>query len=129
MSLKCSNRLKAVLDLDATDDLIHGNQEGRFFHGYYGNYCYLPLYIFSGEYLLCGRLRRSNIDGAEGAVEELTRIADRLAGRQAVSRTVSAPHSGPPREWTMSTPTETTDLSDYSQLFAPLRQDVPPQVG
>ena len=63
-----------VLDLDATDDLIHGNQEGRFFHGYYGNYCYLPLYIFSGEHLLCARLRRSNIDGAEGAIEELTRI-------------------------------------------------------
>jgi DDE family transposase len=67
-----------VLDLDATDDLIHGNQEGRFFHGYYGNYCYLPLYIFSGEHLLCARLRRSNIDGAEGAVEELTRIVGQL---------------------------------------------------
>ncbi len=63
-----------VLDLDATDDLIHGSQEGRYFHGYYGNYCYLPLYIFSGEHLLCARLRRSNIDGAEGSVEELTRI-------------------------------------------------------
>jgi hypothetical protein len=63
-----------VLDLDATDDLIHGNQEGKFFHGYYGNYCYLPLYIFSGEHLLCARLRRSNIDGAAGAVEELARI-------------------------------------------------------
>ena len=60
-----------VLDLDATDDTIHGNQEGRFFHGYYGNYCYLPLYIFSGEHLLCARLRRSNIDGANGAVDEL----------------------------------------------------------
>ena len=47
-----------VLDLDATDDPIHGHQEGRFFHGYYGNYCYLPLYIFSGEHLLCARLRR-----------------------------------------------------------------------
>jgi Transposase DDE domain group 1 len=67
-----------VLDLDATDDLIHGNQEGRFFHGYYGNYCYLPLYIFSGEHLLCARLRRSNIDGAEGAVEELTRIVTQI---------------------------------------------------
>src|SRR5262249_52221308 len=67
-----------VLDLDATDDLIHGNQEGRFFHGYYGNYCYLPLYIFSGEYLLCARLRQSNIDGAEGAVEELTRIIGQI---------------------------------------------------
>jgi len=67
-----------VLDLDATDDLIHGNQEGRFFHGYYGNYCYLPLYIFSGEHLLCARLRRSNIDGAEGAVEELIRITGQI---------------------------------------------------
>ena len=67
-----------VLDLDATDDLIHGNQEGRFFHGYYGNYCYLPLYIFSGEHLLCARLRRSNIDGAEGAVEELTRVVGQI---------------------------------------------------
>jgi len=67
-----------VLDLDATDDLIHGNQEGRFFHGYYGNYCYLPLYIFSGEHLLCARLRQSNIDGADGAVEELTRIIGQI---------------------------------------------------
>jgi hypothetical protein len=67
-----------VLDLDATDDLIHGNQEGRFFHGYYGNYCYLPLYIFSGEHLLCARLRRSNIDGADGAVEELSRIVAQI---------------------------------------------------
>jgi Transposase DDE domain group 1 len=70
--------LEIVLDLDATDDLIHGNQEGRFFHGYYGNYCYLPLYIFSGEHLLCARLRRSNIDGAEGTVEELTRIVGQI---------------------------------------------------
>jgi hypothetical protein len=69
---------EVVLDLDATDDLIHGNQEGRFFHGYYGNYCYLPLYIFSGEHLLCARLRRSNIDGAEGAIEELTRIVGQI---------------------------------------------------
>lgn len=67
-----------VLDLDATDALIHGNQEGRFFHGYYGNYCYLPLYIFSGEHLLCARLRRSNMDGAEGSVEELTRIVGQI---------------------------------------------------
>jgi hypothetical protein len=67
-----------VLDLDTTDDLIHGNQEGKFFHGYYGNYCYLPLYIFCGEHLLCARLRRSNIDGAEGAVEELNRIVGQI---------------------------------------------------
>ena len=46
-----------ILDLDATDDPLHGKQEGRFFHGYYGHYCYLPLYIFCGEFLLCARLR------------------------------------------------------------------------
>ena len=66
-----------VLDLDATDDPIHGQQEGRFFHGYYRHYCYLPLYIFSGEHLLCARLRCSNIDGAAGSVEELERIVIR----------------------------------------------------
>lgn len=63
-----------VIDLDATDDPLHGKQEGRFFHGYYGHYCYLPLYIFAGEHLLCARLRPSDIDGAAGSVEELSRI-------------------------------------------------------
>ena len=48
---------RIVLDVDATDDPLHGNQEGRFFHGYYGSYCYLPLYIFCGQQLLCARLR------------------------------------------------------------------------
>jgi hypothetical protein len=65
-----------ILDLDATDDPLHGKQEGRFFHGYYGHYCYLPLYIFCGEHLLCARLRTSDRDGADGSVEELTRIID-----------------------------------------------------
>ena len=63
-----------VLDLDATDDPVHGNQEGRFFHGYYGHYCYLPLYIFCGDFLLGARLRTSNLDGSAGCVEELKRI-------------------------------------------------------
>jgi len=63
-----------VLDLDATDDAVHGNQEGRFFHGYYGHYCYLPLYIFGGDFLLGVRLRPSNIDASAGCVEELERI-------------------------------------------------------
>ena len=62
-----------ILDLDATDDPLHGKQEGRFFHGYYGHYCYLPLYIFCGEFLLCARLRPSNIDAPAGSVEELRR--------------------------------------------------------
>ena len=69
---------RIVLDLDATDDPLHGHQEGRFFHGYYDQYCYLPLYIFLGEHLLCARLRRSNIDASEGALEEVKRIVARL---------------------------------------------------
>lgn len=72
---------RIILDLDATDDPIHGSQEGRFFHGYYGHYCYLPLYIFCGEFLLCARLRRSNIDGAAGTVEELERIVGQIRRR------------------------------------------------
>jgi len=67
-----------VLDLDTTDDIIHGKQEGRFFHGYYGDYCYLPLYIFSGDHLLCARLREANIDAAAGAVEEISRIVAQI---------------------------------------------------
>ena len=59
-----------MLDLDATDDPLYGKQEGRFFHGYYGHYCYLPLYIFCGEHLLCARLRPANIDGSAGSLEE-----------------------------------------------------------
>jgi hypothetical protein len=66
------------LDLDATDDPIHGHQEGRFFHGYYGHYCYLPLYIFSGEHLLCARLRKADRDAAAGSVEELKRIVGQI---------------------------------------------------
>jgi hypothetical protein len=67
-----------VLDLDATDDPLYGHQEGRFFHGYYKHYCYLPLYIFCGEHLLCARLRESNVDGAFGAVDELQRIVGKI---------------------------------------------------
>lgn len=67
-----------ILDLDATDDPLHGSQEGRFFHGYYGHYCYLPLYIFCGEFLLAARLRPSNIDASAGSVEELQRIVQQL---------------------------------------------------
>jgi hypothetical protein len=65
---------QVVLDLDATDDPIHGNQEGRFFHGYYREYCYLPLYIICGEFVLCARLRSSHIDASAGAREEVERM-------------------------------------------------------
>ena len=67
-----------ILDLDATDDTIHGHQEGRFFHGYYGCYCYLPLYIFCGESLLWAQLRPSDIDGSLGSVDALERIVGAL---------------------------------------------------
>ena len=70
-----------VLDFDATDDPVHGKQEGRFFHGYYDRYCYLPLYAFSGEHLLCARLRRANQDGAAGSLEELERIVTGIRQR------------------------------------------------
>jgi hypothetical protein len=69
---------EVVLDVDATDDPLYGNQEGRFFHGYYGEYCYLPLYIFSGEHLLCARLRQANEDPASGVGQELERIVNKL---------------------------------------------------
>lgn len=67
-----------VLDLDATDDPVHGHQLGRFFHGYYKNFCYLPLYIFCGDHLLCARLRPSDIDGAAGALKQLEQIVARI---------------------------------------------------
>jgi hypothetical protein len=62
-----------ILDVDTTDLPLHGNQEGRFFHGYYGNYCYLPLYIFCGEHVLCARLREANHDAAFGSLAEIRR--------------------------------------------------------
>jgi len=70
-----------ILDLDATDDPLYGHQAGRFFHGYYNNYCYLPLYIFCGEHLLCARLRPSDIDGSAGSVKELERIVRHIRSR------------------------------------------------
>ena len=72
---------RIVLDLDATDDPLHGEQEGRFFHGYYGHYCYLPLYIFCGSFLLCAKLRPSDIDASAGAVDELKRIVGQIRER------------------------------------------------
>jgi hypothetical protein len=70
-----------VLDLDATDTPLHGRQEARFFHGYYGHYCYLPLYVFCGDHLLCARLRPSNIDASAGSLEEVQRIVWQIRAR------------------------------------------------
>jgi Transposase DDE domain group 1 len=69
---------RITLDLDATDDPVHGSQEGRFFHGYYDGYCYLPLYVFCGDHLLAAKLRRANIDASAGAVPEIARIVGRI---------------------------------------------------
>lgn len=91
-----------VLDLDATDDPVHGNQEGRFFHGYYGNYCYLPLYIFCGDHLLCAKLRPANIDAAAGSVQEIARIVGQLRDRWPNVRIVLRADSGFAREELMA---------------------------
>jgi len=91
-----------VLDLDATDDPLHGHQEGRFFHGYYDGYCYLPLYIFCGEHLLSAKLRPSNIDGAAGAREEIERIVAQIRERWPSVRIILRADSGFCREELMS---------------------------
>jgi hypothetical protein len=67
-----------ILDVDTTDLPLHGKQEGRFFHGYYDSYCYLPLYIFCGEHVLCARLREANHDAAFGSLPEIRRIVEQI---------------------------------------------------
>jgi hypothetical protein len=91
-----------ILDLDATDDPLHGQQEGRFFQGYYDCYCYLPLYIFCGRHLLAAKLRRSNIDGAAGAIEEVARIVAQIRRRWPRVRIVLRGDSGFAREALMA---------------------------
>lgn len=93
---------RIVLDLDATDDPIHGHQAGRFFHGYYENYCYLPLYIFCGDHLLSARLRPSNIDAATGSVKELERIVGQIRAQWPRVQIVIRADSGFCREQIMS---------------------------
>ncbi|TAN70183.1 MAG: IS1380 family transposase [Magnetospirillum sp.] len=87
-----------ILDLDATDDPIHGHQEGRLFHGYYDGYCYLPLYIFCGDHLLAAKLRQANIDGAAGAKEEVTRIVGQIRAKWPRVRIILRADSGFCRE-------------------------------
>jgi hypothetical protein len=91
-----------ILDLDATDDPLHGEQEGRFFHGYYGCYCYLPLYVFCGDHLLCAKLRPANIDAAAGALDELARIVARIRERWPQVRIIVRGDSGFAREEIMA---------------------------
>jgi hypothetical protein len=91
-----------VLDLDATDDPLHGHQEGRFFHGYYGCYCYLPLYVFCGRHLLAAKLRRSNIDASAGALTEVERIIGQIRARWPRVRVLLRADSGFAREMLMA---------------------------
>jgi hypothetical protein len=91
-----------VLDLDATDIPLYGHQPERFFHGYYGNYCYLPLYIFAGDQLLCARLRPANRDAAAGSVAEVSRIVAQLRERWPRVKVVLRADSGFCREELMA---------------------------
>ena len=91
-----------VLDLDATDIPLYGHQPERFFHGYYDNYCYLPLYIFAGDQLLCARLRPANQDGAAGSLEEVKRLVGQLRQRWPEVKIVLRADSGFCREELMA---------------------------
>ena len=92
-----------VLDLDVTDTPLHGKQEGRFFHGYYNSYCYLPpLYIFCGDHLLGARLRPSNQDSSAGSLEEVERIVRQIRARWPQARIVLRADSGFCREELMA---------------------------
>jgi len=102
-----------ILDLDATDDPLHGHQEGRFFHGYYDCYCYLPLYIFCGSHLLAAKQRCANIDASAGAVEEAARIVAQIRARWPEVRIVLRADSGFAREALMGW----CELNDVDFLF------------
>ena len=93
---------RIVLDLYATDDPIHGHQFGRFFLGYYKNLCYLPLYIFCGDHLLCARLRPADIDAAAGSVKQLKRIVAQVREAWPGVKVVIRADSGFCREAIMS---------------------------
>lgn len=93
---------RIVLDLDVTDIPLHGNQEGRFFHGYYNQYCYLPLYIFCEDHLLCARVRTSNQDASAGCVKEVERIVQQIRARWPRVKIVLRADSGFCREELMA---------------------------
>jgi hypothetical protein len=91
-----------ILDLDATDDPLHGHQESRFFHGYYDCYCYLPLYVFCGRHLLAAKLRPSDIDASAGSVELIERIVGQVRARWPYVRILLRADSGFAREALMA---------------------------
>jgi hypothetical protein len=89
---------EVVIDLDATDDPLHGQQEGRFFHGYYGNYCYLPLYAFIGDAIVWAQLRTADRDGSDGTIEALAQIVAAVRRRCPRARVVLRADGGFCRE-------------------------------
>jgi len=91
-----------MIDVDTTDLALHGGQEGRFFHGYYDSYCYLPLYIFCGEHLLCARLRTADQDASAGCLEEIERIVGQIRAAWPKVRIVLRGDSGFCRDALMS---------------------------
>ena len=91
-----------ILDVDTTDLPLHGKQEGRFFHGYYDNYCYLPLYIFCGEHVLCARLRQADHDAAFGSVQEIQRIVAQIRAAWPATKIILRGDSGFCRNQLMS---------------------------
>ena len=91
-----------VLDFDATDDPLHGKQEGRFFHGYYRCYCYLPLYVTCGDHLLVSDLRTSNRDAADGSTEVLAYLVKRIRARWPTVRILVRGDSGFARDGFMT---------------------------
>src|ERR1700704_4902586 len=104
-----------ILDLDATDDPLHGEQEGRFFHGYYDCYCYLPLYVFCGRHLLVAKLRRADMDAAAGAVEKWLAWSRAFAPAGRARALCCAPTraSRGKTSWLGARPTGSTSCSDW----------------
>src|SRR6202007_421931 len=93
---------RIILDLDATDDPLHGHQEGRFFHGYYDCYCYLALYVFCGRHLLAAKLRPSDIAASAGSVAEVERLVPQIRARWPFVRILLRADSGFAREALMA---------------------------
>ena len=94
--------VEIILDVDTTDLPLHGKQEGRFFHGYYDNYCYLPLYIFCGEHVLCARLRQADHDAAFGSLQEIQRIVTQIRAAWPTTKIILRGDSGFCRNQLMS---------------------------
>lgn len=121
---------RIVIDLDATDDQIHGHQEGRYFHGYYDHHCYLPLYMFCGHHLLSATLNTSDVEPAKGARKDLKRVIAQIHEKWPEVRTVIRGDSGFCRDEIMAWCEDTPNVDYYfglarnPRLEAILREDL-----